>query len=198
MTSRAGVAAVAREGIRRLESTEVQSTDQLSALVSRDMNRLDADRYEQQGVYQFPVHIDHRKRRSGARGFVADTASAQNADGSQTYPLTISFDSLATKILFRNATAGPGKPQAYGVEYMIGEALYAADRRYNASQEGELARVTAIREVIIAGGAFNTPQILKLSGIGPRDELEDLNIPVQVDLHAVVRCHVSLHNLARC
>jgi choline dehydrogenase len=39
--------------------------------------------------------------------------------------------------------------------------------------------------VVICGGAFNTPQLLKLSGIGPKDELEKFNIPVVVNLPGV-------------
>ncbi|KAJ2979569.1 hypothetical protein NQ176_g3172 [Zarea fungicola] len=185
VTSRAGVTAVAREGIRKLEGIDVQDPEELARLVSRDMNRLDTKRYEHQGVYQFPVHIDSRKRRSGARDLVADTVSARNYDGSVRYPLKISFNSLATKILFSNPTAKKTRPQACGVEYMVGEALYAADKRYNASQVGEIKQVKATREVIVAGGAFNTPQLLKLSGIGPRKELEKFKIPVLVDLPAV-------------
>lgn len=43
----------------------------------------------------------------------------------------------------------------------------------------------ATREVIVAGGTYNTPQLLKLSGVGPRAELEKFGIPVVVDLPGV-------------
>lgn len=176
---------MAREAIRLLEGIDADSDEDLTDLLERDMNRLDTDRYEEQGVYRFPLHIDYLKRRSGARDYVMDTVNAKKKDGSSKYPLTLSTSSLATRVLFTNSTRGCS-PRAYGVEYLVGEALYAADRRYDASQEGKMAKVTASREVIVAGGAFNTPQILKLSGVGPRDELEALGIEVVSDLPAVV------------
>ena len=43
-------------------------------------------------------------------------------------------------------------------------------------------QLRASREVILAGGAFNTPQLLMLSGIGPRADLERHGIEVKVDL----------------
>ncbi|PNS18339.1 Cellobiose dehydrogenase [Sphaceloma murrayae] len=45
--------------------------------------------------------------------------------------------------------------------------------------------ITASREVIMAAGAIKTPQLLKLSGIGPRDELEAFRISVRIDLEGV-------------
>jgi choline dehydrogenase-like flavoprotein len=41
--------------------------------------------------------------------------------------------------------------------------------------------------VILAGGAFNTPQLLMLSGIGPRETLDRFGIPVQAELAGVGR-----------
>jgi choline dehydrogenase-like flavoprotein len=43
----------------------------------------------------------------------------------------------------------------------------------------------AAREVILCGGAFNTPQLLMLSGIGRREVLEPLGIPIRVELPGV-------------
>ncbi len=52
-------------------------------------------------------------------------------------------------------------------------------------QGGEVRVVTARREVIVCGGAVNSPQILQLSGIGPGDQLSRLGIPVVLDNPAV-------------
>ncbi|KIL84579.1 choline dehydrogenase [Fusarium avenaceum] len=100
------------------------------------------------------------------------------------HPLTISFHSLATRVLTKNAGSDK-KPRVYGVEYMVGEGLYSAGGHYNPEQTGEIKQVYAKHEVIISGDIFNTPWILMLSGIGPRKELEAWNIPVVVDWPAV-------------
>jgi choline dehydrogenase len=103
-------------------------------------------------------------------------------DAQRRYPdrLKIELDALATRVLFDDGN------RAVGVEYLKGERLYRAHAKPNAAG-GDVRQARASREVILAGGAFNTPQLLMLSGIGPRAELEALKIPVRVDVPGVGR-----------
>jgi choline dehydrogenase-like flavoprotein len=94
--------------------------------------------------------------------------------------LHIETDALATRVLFDDAG------NATGVEYLKGRKLYRAHADPGA-QDGERRQVHVRREVILCGGAFNTPQLLMLSGIGPAEELEANGIPVRVDLPGVGR-----------
>ena len=96
------------------------------------------------------------------------------------YPdrLRVELNALATRVLFDESN------RAIGVEYLKGERLYRAGARPS-DEGGELRRMYASREVILAGGAFNTPQLLMLSGVGPRDVLTDHEIPVRVELPGV-------------
>lgn len=143
VTGQPGVSSLVRESIRLLENTTVDSDEQLVQLLERDMNRLEEARYEHPGVFQLPLHIDALKQRSGAYNFVVETANARDEDGKPKYPLTLSLHSLATRVLFSNATSQGSKPKATGVEYLVGEALYGADDRYDADQKGELRTVKA-------------------------------------------------------
>jgi choline dehydrogenase-like flavoprotein len=113
---------------------------------------------------------DHR--RVGSRERVLDVAKR--------YPdrLKIQLHALAARVLF------DGSNRATGVEYLSGERLYGAHARPS-DAPGAIRQALAAREVILAGGAFNTPQLLMLSGIGPRAALEALGIQVRVDLPGV-------------
>lgn len=71
------------------------------------------------------------------------------------------------------------------MEFLEGKSLYKADPRYIEHQCPLKHQVYASREVILAGGVFNTPQLLKLSGIGPKEELEYFGIPPVMDLPGV-------------
>jgi choline dehydrogenase len=64
------------------------------------------------------------------------------------------------------------------------------------SRAGEVSTIRVRREVILSGGTYNTPQILMLSGVGPRAHLEELGIPVVADAPAVgqgLRDHLYPH-----
>lgn len=92
--------------------------------------------------------------------------------------LKIEMNALATRVLFDDSN------RAVGVEYAKGEGLYRASGRPSGGT-GERMKVSASREVILAGGAFNTPQLLMLSGIGPQADLRRLSIPLRIDLPGV-------------
>ncbi|KAJ3942453.1 uncharacterized protein N0V96_007953 [Colletotrichum fioriniae] len=182
VVDRPGVLRVVQNAISQTEGIEAADSEQVIELMERDLNRPDSDRYEVPGLYQIPLHIDENRRRSSPWNYITDTLASKREDGTPRYPLTLSTHSLATRILMKNAEAGL---KAYGVDFMDGKGLYEADRRYDPSVEPQVRTVRAKKEIIISGGAFNTPQLLKLSGIGPREELERFSIPVVVDLPAV-------------
>jgi choline dehydrogenase len=92
--------------------------------------------------------------------------------------LTIEMNALATRVLLDDYQ------RAVGVEYLKGARLYRAHAQPD-DGPGELRQARASREVILAGGAFNTPQLLMLSGIGPAEELRRHAIPIRVDLPGV-------------
>ncbi|GBO18019.1 Oxygen-dependent choline dehydrogenase, partial [Araneus ventricosus] len=49
-------------------------------------------------------------------------------------------------------------------------------------KDGDIYDVRARKEVIMSGGSINSPQILMLSGIGPKEHLENFGIEVIADL----------------
>jgi choline dehydrogenase len=98
------------------------------------------------------------------------------------YPdrLTLELDALVTRVLFDE------NRRALGVEYLKGERLYRAHANPS-RRPGEKRQAFASRETILSGGAFNTPQLLLLSGIGAAEELRAHGIDVVVDLPGVGR-----------
>ncbi|KAI0798770.1 hypothetical protein GGR55DRAFT_672091 [Xylaria sp. FL0064] len=133
------------------------------------------------GLYQVPIAMKNGVRAS-PRDRILDVANATNDDGSRKYHLDIKLSTLVTKINFEDAN---GTPRAVGVQYMEGKSLYRADARSKTAKVTGTGSVRASREVIVSGGAYNTPQLLKLSGIGPASELQSFGIPVVVDLPGV-------------
>ncbi|KAF5550386.1 choline dehydrogenase [Fusarium napiforme] len=159
ITDRPGVVQSLKRVFEQTEGIQVSDAAEVGRLMQRDINRLDKDRYSP-GIYQIPLHVDSLRQRNGAWLYLHETMTSRTVNGSARYPLTVSTHSLATRVLFKDGRNG--KPQAYGVEYLKGEGLYSADKRYN-----------------------GLSLILELSGIGPREELKSLGIPVVVDLPAV-------------
>jgi choline dehydrogenase len=143
-----------------------------STLLQRDMNGNQPNRDQLVGPFGGVSHVNPNGRRSSPGYYARDTAASGK------YPLTISLDTLATKVIFDKS----GKiPKAIGISYLQGKSLYSADPRHNASDPGIPGSVFASKEVILSGGAFNTPQLLMLSGIGPASHLTKHSIPVLVD-----------------
>jgi choline dehydrogenase len=124
-----------------------------------------------EGLCQVPLSTRAGRRR-GARERVL---SAMRRHG-----LHVEFNALATRVLL------DADKRAIGVEYLKGRNLYRASPNA-AGEAGAPQRVGVAREIILAGGAFNTPQLLMLSGVGPPDQLTALGIKVEVPLEGVGR-----------
>src|SRR5262249_40265110 len=78
--------------------------------------------------------------------------------------LRLEAHAAATKVIF------DADNRAIGVDFLRGANLYRA-HAVSAASDGIPCRVRARREVILAGGSFNSPQLLMLSGIGPAEAL---------------------------
>ncbi|MCV2863489.1 GMC family oxidoreductase [Albidovulum sediminicola] len=109
----------------------------------------------QEGAGIYQMTIKGARRNSTARAFLRPAMKRKN--------VTVLTEAHATRVLFEGR-------RAVGVEY------------YRA---GKLHKVRAGREVILSGGAINSPQLLMLSGIGPAGHLKDHGIDVLADVPAV-------------
>ena len=150
-------------------------------LLAGDANADTKTRDTQPGYYQIPVSTDDAHR-NGAREFIVAVRDAKNDDGSQKYPLDVRMNCHVTKVTFDESE---NPPRATGVEFLDGQYLYKASPRSKSASSGTPGSAKASREVIVAGGVYNSPQVLKLSGVGPAKELNKFNIPVISDLPGV-------------
>ncbi|KAK0620849.1 hypothetical protein B0T14DRAFT_431575 [Immersiella caudata] len=153
----------------------------LATLLAGDANANSLTRDREGGYYQVPISTD-KATRTGAREFILSVRDATNPDGSKKYPLALRLNCHVTRIIFDESVS---PPRATGVEFLDGAHLYRASPLSKYTDAGIPGSARADREVIISGGSYNSPQILKLSGIGPREELESLGIDVLVDLPGV-------------
>jgi choline dehydrogenase-like flavoprotein len=135
-----------------------------------DPNDWRLDRLAAEGLHYTPLATRNHAR-NGTREFVLDVADRRPDK------LTIKLEALVTKVVFDDKDP----TRAVGVTYLEGAHLYRASAKPN-PHPGVEQTVRVAREVILAGGAFNTPQLLMLSGIGPKAQLEQHGIKVRVDL----------------
>lgn len=116
----------------------------------------DANGYRQEGFGANEFTIFQGRRCSSARAYL-------NSEVRRRPNLIIRTEALAEKVLLAGKTA-------CGVRYSWGGAMHEARAR---------------REVILCGGAFNSPQLLQLSGIGPSEVLTKAGVAVVHELRGV-------------
>ncbi len=126
-----------------------------------------------EGLAFTPLAIE-KGRRAGPREYLLRVEKDPQAS------LSIQKHALVTKVLFEGN-------RAVGVEYIDKAHVFRADPNAIQEDQATLPRtpVRAKREVILACGAFNTPQLLMLSGVGPREQLDRWKIPVVAELAGV-------------
>src|SRR5262249_56060031 len=125
----------------------------------------------QEGAGYFQLTTRHGRRCSTAVGYLRQARRRPN--------LAVVPNALASRILFSGR-------RAIGVEYRCGGATRIAH---------------ANAEVIVAGGAFNSPQLLQLSGLGPGALLKSCGINVVADMPGVgaeLQDHLQVRMQYRC
>ncbi|KAL6364639.1 hypothetical protein LRP88_00609 [Fusarium phalaenopsidis] len=153
----------------------------VATLLAGDANSDSDSRDAKGGYFQAPIHSKNGIR-IGPREFILAVRDAKDSNGKKKYPLDVRMNCHVTKVVFDKSE---DTPRATGVEFLDGRGIYKASPLSRSAGTGKPGSVTASKEVIVAGGTYNTPQILKLSGVGPADELKKFDIPVVADLPGV-------------
>jgi len=117
----------------------------------------DVNGYRQEGFAPFDRNIHRGRRLSASRAYLHPVMSRRN--------LKVETLAFVTGVRFDSHRA-----RATGVDYL---------------RAGRVRRHVTAGEVILCGGAINTPQLLQLSGVGNADDLRSLGIKVVADLHGV-------------
>src|SRR3954469_13405537 len=128
---------------------------------------------QQAGVSYVQRIVQNGRRVSAARGYLKPAMKRPN--------LTVRTHAHATSIVLDGR-------RAVGIRYNEG------------GRNGQPMEVRAAKEVILSGGAVNTPQLLQVSGIGPAALLGELGIPVKHELRGVgenLRDHYAPRFVAR-
>ncbi len=123
-----------------------------------------------EGVGYYQITTRNGRRMSAARAYLRPLMGRRN--------LRVELRALARRVLFNGG-------RAVGVEYL---------------RHGEPSVALARREVIVAAGAINSPQLLQLSGVGPAWLLAKYGIPIVHDLPAVgenLQDHLCIDHLYR-
>ena len=115
----------------------------------------DMNGFQQEGLGRMDMTVGGGRRCSAANAYLRPAMNRSN--------LTVRTHALATRILFE-------RRRATGVRYRRGDSDQVARAR---------------REVILSGGPVNSPQLLKLSGVGPAAELADHGITLVHELPGV-------------
>ncbi|KAI8961482.1 GMC oxidoreductase [Daldinia sp. FL1419] len=155
------------------------SDAELKALLNRDINGVEPNRDQMTGVFAMATHADALGRRFSPANYIKNTLK-ENPD----LPLTVQLNAFLTKISW-DQLQDSEPPAVMSVDFVIGPSAYKADPRYDPNRNSTAGFSWVGKELIISGGAFNSPQILKLSGIGPAEELKKHNITVVADVAGV-------------
>ena len=131
----------------------------------------DVNGYQQEGLGPMEMTTRRGRRWSAAKAYLRPAMARGN--------VTVRSRALTLRVLFE------GK-RAVGVEYVEG---------------GQVKQARATREVIVSGGAINSPQILMLSGVGPASHLRQHGVTVVQDVPGVgenLQDHIETYVQHRC
>ncbi len=139
----------------------------LASVYARDLN--DALRGgETEGLYRLPLATKNGARNGSRENILATVAAG--------FPLTVETGAFVTKVLWSTVA---GAPVAKGVEYVRGAHVYGASLSPAKAPDARV-QAFASAEVVLAAGAFNSPQLLMLSGVGDPASLREKGIDVVV------------------